>query len=71
MFFTNINSSFQVTGLQKGNKYLYRVSAENEAGVSDPSEILGPLTADDAFGKWTFYLQIWEQHPATLGVPGT
>lgn len=34
--------------ITKGNKYLYRVSAENEAGVSDPSEILGPLTADDA-----------------------
>lgn len=41
--------------MQKGNKYLYRVSAENEAGVSDPSEILGPLTADDADGKWTFH----------------
>lgn len=48
--FTHIHSCFQVTGLQKGNKYLYRVSAENAAGVSDPSEILGPLTADDAAG---------------------
>lgn len=52
--FTTADSLLQVTGLQKGDKYLYRVSAENEAGVSDPSEILGPLTADDAFGKWIF-----------------
>uniref|UniRef100_A0A3B5A7L2 Immunoglobulin I-set domain protein n=1 Tax=Stegastes partitus TaxID=144197 RepID=A0A3B5A7L2_9TELE len=31
-------------------KYLYRVCAENAAGVSDPAEQLGPLLADDPHG---------------------
>lgn len=43
--------AFQVTGLKQGSSYYYRVSAENAAGVSDPAEAIGPLTADDTFGK--------------------
>uniref|UniRef100_A0A8C9EWG0 Titin n=1 Tax=Pavo cristatus TaxID=9049 RepID=A0A8C9EWG0_PAVCR len=40
-----------VTGLKAGSSYYYRVSAENAAGVSDPAEAIGPLTAEDPFGK--------------------
>ncbi len=40
----------QVSGLKPGQKYLYRVCAENAAGVSDPAEQVGPLLADDPHG---------------------
>ena len=40
----------QVCGLKPAQKYLYRVCAENAAGVSDPAEQLGPLLADDPHG---------------------
>lgn len=43
----------QVSGLKPGQKYLYRVCAENAAGVSDPAEQLGPLLADDPHGEKT------------------
>uniref|UniRef100_A0A3B5RET8 Uncharacterized protein n=1 Tax=Xiphophorus maculatus TaxID=8083 RepID=A0A3B5RET8_XIPMA len=38
---------FQVSGLKYGTKYNYRVFAENAAGVSEPSNVIGPLLADD------------------------
>lgn len=40
-------ASLQVSGLKPGQKYLYRVCAENAAGVSDPAKQVGPLLADD------------------------
>lgn len=40
----------QVSGLKPAQKYLYRVCAENAAGVSDPAEQVGPLLADDPHG---------------------
>lgn len=45
--FNPVTCFFQVTGLKYGSKYNYRVFAENAAGVSDPSNIIGPLLADD------------------------
>lgn len=39
-----------MSGLKPGQKYFYRVCAENAAGVSDPAEQLGPLLADDPHG---------------------
>ena len=42
---------FQVTGLKYGTKYNYRVFAENAAGLSDPSNTIGPLLADDVHGQ--------------------
>lgn len=45
-----MSSFVQVSGLKPGQKYLYRVCAENAAGVSDPAEQLGPLLADDPHG---------------------
>lgn len=40
-----------MSGLKYGNKYNYRVFAENAAGVSEPSNIIGPLLADDPHGE--------------------
>uniref|UniRef100_A0A4W6E3Q2 Uncharacterized protein n=1 Tax=Lates calcarifer TaxID=8187 RepID=A0A4W6E3Q2_LATCA len=42
---------YKVSGLKYGAKYNYRVFAENAAGVSDPSNIIGPLLADDTHGE--------------------
>uniref|UniRef100_A0A673JKN7 Titin n=1 Tax=Sinocyclocheilus rhinocerous TaxID=307959 RepID=A0A673JKN7_9TELE len=36
-----------ISGLKFGTKYSYRVLAENAAGQSDPSNIVGPVLADD------------------------
>uniref|UniRef100_A0A8U8C7U8 Uncharacterized protein n=1 Tax=Geospiza parvula TaxID=87175 RepID=A0A8U8C7U8_GEOPR len=47
-----------VTGLKQGSSYYYRVSAENAAGVSDPAEAIGPLTADDAFEAPEIFLDV-------------
>lgn len=44
-------SYIKVSGLKFGQKYHYRVCAENAAGVSDPADALGPLFADDPHGK--------------------
>lgn len=44
-------SVFQVSGLKYGAKYNYRVFAENAAGVSKPTSIIGPLLADDPHGE--------------------
>lgn len=41
----------QVSGLKYGAKYNYRVFAENAAGVSEPSNVIGPLLADDLHGE--------------------
>lgn len=40
-----------MSGLKYGAKYNYRVFAENAAGLSDPSNIIGPLLADDPHCK--------------------
>lgn len=42
---------FQVLGLKYGTKYNYRVFAENAAGLSKPTNIIGPLLADDPHGE--------------------
>lgn len=42
----------QISGLKYGKKYNYRVMAENAAGVSDPSNTLGPMLADDTHGTF-------------------
>lgn len=41
----------QVSGLKFAAKYNYRVFAENAAGISDPSNVIGPLLADDPHGE--------------------
>lgn len=41
----------QVSGLKYGAKYNYRLFAENAAGVSEPSNVIGPMLADDLHGE--------------------
>jgi titin len=41
-----------VTKLSEGKQYLFRVSAENQYGVSDPAEIPEPVTAKNPYSKW-------------------
>lgn len=48
-----------MSGLKFGKKYKYRVIAENAAGQSDPSNIVGPVLADDPHCKYWTVLQIY------------
>lgn len=45
-------TEFTVTGLTKGTEYLYRVSAENKAGVGKPSPPSEAHIAKPQFGKF-------------------
>jgi len=45
------NTSKTFSDLVEGTEYEYRVLAENEAGVSKPSETTGVFVAKDPFGK--------------------
>ncbi|CAG5962790.1 unnamed protein product, partial [Menidia menidia] len=67
-----------VSGLKYGTKYNYKVFAENAAGVSDPSNIIGPLLADDMHVGPNFDLSAFKDglevivpQPLTIRVPIT
>lgn len=45
--------SYVVTGLKEGMEYMFRVRAENAAGVSEPSRSTQPIKAADPVGKST------------------
>ena len=42
--------TFKVTKLVEGNEYLFKVSAENAIGTSDPATLSDPITAKLPFG---------------------
>ena len=44
--------SFTVLKLLEGQQYLFRVSAENKYGTSEPAEIPEPVTAKNPYGKY-------------------
>jgi hypothetical protein len=46
--------SFDVTGLEEGNDYLFRVTAINDEGESEPLEADTAIKAKNPFGKLTF-----------------
>ena len=48
-----------VPKLLQGNKYLFRVCAQNQYGVSEPVEITEPITAKNPFGKYIFLI-MWD-----------
>ena len=39
------------TKLMEGNQYLFRISAVNEIGVSEPCETAEPITAKNPYGE--------------------
>lgn len=43
--------SFKVMNLLEGNEYLFRVSAKNEIGTSEPAEMDKATEAKSPFGK--------------------
>ena len=43
--------TYGVTNLHDGNQYLFRVSAENAYGVSEPVQITEPVTAKNPYSK--------------------
>ena len=51
--FTNvIETQFTVSGLTQNSQYEFRVFARNAVGsVSNPSEVVGPITCIDSYGK--------------------
>lgn len=51
--FTNvIETQFSVSGLTQGNQYEFRVFAKNAVGsISNPSDVAGPITCVDTYGK--------------------
>lgn len=63
-----LSSLFQVSGLKYGAKYNYRVFAENAAGISKPTNVIGPLLADDPHGEACVgWLWLWPPPSVGLG----
>ena len=49
-----IGTSFRVRNLDEGQKYEFRVSAENQYGIGEPLQTLEPIIAKNAIGSSTF-----------------
>lgn len=43
---------FTVNKLTEGNNYLFRVSSENEVGMSSPTDISTPVTVKSPYGEF-------------------
>lgn len=43
---------FTVSGLRENAEYFFRVRAENQAGLSDPKEMVTPVAVKDQLGKF-------------------
>lgn len=46
-----IDLNVTATKLQEGNQYLFRVSAQNQHGISDPVELSEPITAKNPYSE--------------------
>lgn len=44
-------TKYEVMGLDEGHEYKFRVSAENENGISEPLEVLSPVVAQHPYSK--------------------
>lgn len=49
---------FQVTGLKTGMSYVFRVRAQNIAGVGKASPVLGPIVAQTRPGECISHIQL-------------
>ena len=47
---------FDVTGLEEGEEYLFRVTAINDEGESEPLVADAAIKAKNPFGNYPFYL---------------
>lgn len=50
-------TQYRVQDLVEGCEYEFRVTAENEIGIGDPSEPSKPILAKDPIGLWYFFIQ--------------
>ena len=48
-------TSYTVTDLTEGNKYEFRISAENKAGIGKASETSGAKLARPPYGKLVYF----------------
>jgi len=58
VFVANVDAStlqYKATRLFEGFEYLFRVFAENQAGLSKPCELDKPITARMPYGQITFF----------------
>ncbi|TKS79626.1 M-protein, striated muscle [Collichthys lucidus] len=54
----NKNKYMKVTGLKAGTSYVFRVRAQNLAGVGKPSAVLGPILAQTRPGTKEIYVDV-------------
>ena len=51
-----VETKYCVKDLQEGKEYYFRVSAENEVGISEPLEMDTSVVPKSGFGMWDIYL---------------
>jgi len=57
VFLANVDATtlqYKATRLFEGSDYMFRVFAENQAGLSQPCELDKPITARMPYGQSTF-----------------
>lgn len=69
--FTNvIETQFTVSGLTQNSQYEFRVFARNAVGsISNPSEVVGPVTCIDSYGKHFQHFESQQQFNSVFFLP--
>uniref|UniRef100_A0A8C4S5D3 Titin n=1 Tax=Erpetoichthys calabaricus TaxID=27687 RepID=A0A8C4S5D3_ERPCA len=50
---------YVIHGLKENTEYFFRVSAENQAGMSDPKEMVLPVMVKDQLGKFLCFISVY------------